>query len=159
MGISSCFEAMDEGEENILRIDAEALPYLPSIEDNATVMSKVIDILSETNQISKIIFNQKRDYEYDYYQTQLLVEIAQFYKKLSKQKELFTFHAIAPDIKYQKFFQEKYARIQLLIFRLLKEDPLGAYVTLKRNLRRENIEIEKIVDPDYLQLEQHYIDY
>lgn len=152
------YNIIREGEENILRIDGEKLPYLPSIEDNATVMAKIVDILTETAQISKIIFNQKRDYEYDYYQTQLLVEIAQLYKKLSKQKELFEFHAIAPSPRYQKFFQEKYARIQLTIFRLLREDPLGAFVALKRNLRKENAEIEKIVDSDYLELEQHYID-
>ena len=93
-----------EGDDNILRINVESLPYIPSIEDNAAVMAKTVDILTETAQVSKIVFIQKRDYEYDFYETQLLVEIAQLYKRLSKQKELFEFHAVASNFKYQKFF-------------------------------------------------------
>lgn len=109
----------------------------------------------ETGPVTKIVFVQKRDYEYDFYQTQLLIEIAKLYNKLAKQKELFSYYAVGPEC--QKWFRSRYARIRLLIFRLLKEDPLGSYVQLKREHRRETIELEKMIDERYIACEQKYI--
>ena len=149
------YDIIKEGEENILRIDCEALPYLPSIEDSAMVMSKTIEILIEAGQVTKVIFAQKRDYEYDFYQTRMLIEIAQIYNKLAKQKELFSYHAIGAEC--LQWFRGRYARIRLLTFRMLKEDPLGAYVELKRELRRERLELEKTVDQRYVACQQKYV--
>ena len=149
------YDLVKEGEENILRIDCEAFSSLPSIEDNAIVMSKTIEILIEAGQVSKIIFMQKRDYEYDFYQTQLLIEIAALYNKLAKQKELFSYYAIGPEC--IQWFRGRYARIRLLIFRMMKEDPLGAYVELKRELRKERLELDKMVDKRYISCEQKYM--
>jgi len=149
------YELIREGEETILKIDCESLPYVPSLEDNAFVMSNTVGILMESGPVSKIVFAQKRDYEYDFYQTQLLIEVAKLYNKLAKQKELFSYYAVGPEC--QEWFRSRYAQIKLLIFRLLKEDPLGAYVQLKRELRRENVDIEKSVDNKYISCEQKYI--
>jgi type IV secretory pathway ATPase VirB11/archaellum biosynthesis ATPase len=144
-----------EGEETILRIDCETLSYIPSLEDNPTTMAKTITLLMETGPVTKIVFFQKRDYEYEFYQTQLLLEIAGLSKKLSKQKDLFAYYSAGPEC--EKWFHTKYARIKLLVFRLLKEDPLGAYVELKREQRRENIELESMVDKRYVTCAKKYI--
>ena len=149
------YELIREGEEIILRIDCEELHYIPSLEDNPSTMGNTINIMTETGTITKIVFIQKRDYEYDYYQTQLLLEIAQLYIKLSKQKELFSFYGAG--VECEKWFASRYSRLRLTIFRLLKEDPLGAYVTLRRELRRESIELEKTVDQRYLMCQKKYI--
>ena len=149
------YDLIREGEETILRIDCEKLSYVPSIEDNALVMSKTIEVMIETGAVSKIVFVQKRDYEYDFYQTQLLLEIANLFKKLSKRKDIFSYSAMG--LECQKWFASKYSRLQLLFFRLLKEDPLGAFVELQREHRREKIEIEKTVDNRYVGCQQKYI--
>ena len=149
------YDLIREGEETILRIDCEALMYIPSLEDNATTMAKTITILMETGPVTKIVFVQKRDYEYEFYQTQLLQEIAKIVNKLSKQKDLFAYYSAGPEC--EKWFSTKYARIKLLIFRLIKEDPLGAYVELTRELRRENIELEKMVDKRYIACAKKYV--
>ena len=118
-------------------------------------MSKTIEILIEAGTISKIVFVQKRDYEYDFYQTQLLIEIANLFKRLSKQKDLFNYASIG--IECQKWFAAKYSKLQLLFFRLLKEDPLGAYVELQREHRREKIEMERSMDSRYVGCQQKYL--
>ena len=149
------YDLIREGEETILRIDCETLNYIPSIEDNATTMSKTITLLMETGPVTKIVFVQKRDYEYDFYQTQLLLELAQLYNKLAKQKELFSYYGAGADC--ERWFSSRYAKIRLLVFRLLKEDPLGAYVSLKREIRIESIELQKTIDPRYMACQKKYI--
>ena len=74
------YETIKQGEEIILRINAETLPYAPSLEDSPICMSRTIDILMESGPVTKIVFYQKRDFEYDIYETQLLQEIAQIGK-------------------------------------------------------------------------------
>lgn len=149
------YDIIREGEETIIRIDCEKLENIPSLEDHAIVMAKTIDILAEVGQVTKIVFVQKRNYEYDYYQTQLLIEIAKLYKKLSKQQDLFSYSSIGSEC--MRWFNSRYARIKLLLFRLLKEDPLGAYVELIREIRKERIELEKSVDQRYITCEKRYL--
>ena len=74
------YEVIQEGEDIILRINYEDSPQLPSLEDNEIVMGRTIEILIEVGVVTKIIFIQKRDYEYDYQQTQLLSEVAKLYQ-------------------------------------------------------------------------------
>lgn len=155
MGKLFSYDLIREGEDTILRVDCESLQYIPSLEDNAIVMAKTIEILMEAGPVSKIVFYQKRDYEYDFYQTQLLIEIAKLYNKLSKQKELFSYYSAGAEC--LEWFRVKFSKIKLVIFRLLKEDPLGAYVELKRELRKANIEREKGAEQRYAACEQKYI--
>jgi hypothetical protein len=68
---------------------------------------------------------------------------------------LFSYAAIGPEC--QQWFGEKYSKIRLLIFRMLKEDPVGAYVELKREYRRESIELEKSIDQRYITCEKKYL--
>ena len=84
------YEVIREGEDNILRIDAEKAEYTPSVEDSPICMQRTIKKLMETSDITKIVFSQKRDYEYDFSQTELLIEIAKLYSKLLKQKDVFS---------------------------------------------------------------------
>ena len=49
------YDLIREGEETILRIDCEDLAYIPSLEDNSTVMSKTISLLMETGSVTKIV--------------------------------------------------------------------------------------------------------
>jgi type IV secretory pathway ATPase VirB11/archaellum biosynthesis ATPase len=149
------YDLIREGEETILRIDCEALTYIPSLEDNAAAMAKTITILMETGPVTKIVFVQKRDYEYEFYQTQLLQEIAQLINRLSKQKDLIAYYSAG--LECEKWFSAKYAKIRLLIFRLMKEDPLGAYVELTREQRRESIELERMIDKRYVNCAKKYV--
>src|SRR3989338_3691292 len=87
------YDIVREGDESILNINSEHYSRLPSIENDAITMSKTVDILAEAPTVTKIVFQQKRNYEYDYTQTQLLVEIAKLYTSLMKNKELTSYTA------------------------------------------------------------------
>jgi type IV secretory pathway ATPase VirB11/archaellum biosynthesis ATPase len=150
------YDIIREGEEVVLRIDCEKLGYTPSIEDNPVVMAKTVDLLMESGTVTKIVFVQKRDYEYDYQQTQMLSELAMFYNQLVKRKEIFSYYALGPEC--MQWFHPRYAQLQMKFFRMLKEDPLGAYVSLIREIRDQSIEMEKTLDARLANCYKKYIE-
>lgn len=148
------YEVVKEGEDTILMFDMEACSYAPSIEDVPVCMAKVIEALAETGIVTKIVLTQKRDYEYDYYQTQLLHEISKVYNIFTKQKDVFGYQALGADAGVVRYYNAIFAEIQRIIFNTLKSDPLGAYVELHRMDRRERTRIEHAVDPRLLPYEK-----
>lgn len=142
---SDSYEVIRESDDIIIRVDLESFPYSPSLEDDATCMSKTMDKLAEVKGATKIIFIQKRDYEYDYNQTRLLAEIAEVYVTISKRPDLVGYTAIG-DHMCSKCIPNWHAEINQIIHRLLRSDPLGAYVELRRAHRREKIKRENPID-------------
>jgi flagellar protein FlaI len=129
-----------EGEDVTLRIDCESCPFFPSLEDDPRVMALVVEALAEAGNATKIMLVQRRDYEYDYNQTAMLLEIAKLYRQLSKEKMS---AGILADPLARRFVEAKYVELQNIIHRSLKSDPLGAYVELVRIARRERNQLEQ----------------
>jgi len=151
------YEVIREGEDNVMRVNYEGAPLVPSVEDSPVVMAKTCDNLIESKSVSKIVFLQKREYEYDYNQVTLLKEVALIYDKLSKQKEMFSLKSLEVDEAAKKFANRWYTEIQKLIFQMLKSDPIGMYVELKRRLREEKIGSIKLIDEKLKPGIDHYI--
>ncbi|MBI1970910.1 type II/IV secretion system ATPase subunit [Candidatus Woesearchaeota archaeon] len=151
------YEVIREGDETILRIDCDKLNRAPSVEDDPVYMAKVVDLLVEAGTATKILLHQKRDYEYDYDQTTLLLELAQLYVRLVRQKDLFSREALSMGGKCLKHADRHYTTVQYLFYRQLKEDPIGAYVHVKRLIRDERIRADQTVDQTELQCIQNYI--
>ncbi|MFH1510334.1 MAG: type II/IV secretion system ATPase subunit [Candidatus Woesearchaeota archaeon] len=148
------YELIRQGEDQILRINCAECTRIPSIEDNALCMARTIEKLSEAGAVTKIVFSQKRDYEYDFAQTDMLFEIAKLHTKLVRQK-IVSYQNIAHNIP-QMARDSRYQEIQNIIYFLLKNDPIGAYVELRRIHRREKIELESL-DPAYRPVQQKYL--
>jgi len=128
------YELAREGEDVILMINLEQYPNLPSLESDPLIMSKTMDILAEVGHVTKIVFYQKRSYEYNHRQTRMILEIAKLQNNIIKQKV----------ISYYNIQDSRtYLNIQNLIFNILKSDPIGCYVNLKRILREEEIKKDK----------------
>ncbi len=142
------YEVIREGEEVILRIDCEGLLRVPSIENEPIYMAKTFETLMEVGNATKIVFVQKRDYEYEYEQTKMLLEVAKLYNDFLKQKDIFSYQALSFGGKCMKNLNERYTTLQNVIFRKIKEDPVGAYVELKRIIRDEKIKSTKIVSAE-----------
>lgn len=140
------YEILREGEEVILRIDCEEYPTIPSLEDDPKMMAKTTEILLEVRTVTKIIFHQKRNFEYEYGQTLLLLEVANLFRDLSKRKELFSYNSLVFDPSCTKCVNSWYSEIRHIISDLLKMDPIGAYVELIRLLRREKVKKIKEMD-------------
>src|SRR3989344_3831502 len=79
-------EVVQEGGEEVLKLNYEPMPYIPSIEDNPLVMMDAIDKLIENPSAARISFAQRRRYNYSYEQTKMLVEIANIYSYFIKSK-------------------------------------------------------------------------
>lgn len=149
-----------EGDETVLRVDYENSFEVPSIEDSESCMADTIEMLVSNKAVTKIVFSQRREYEYDYNQTRLLVEIAKVYSHLIKQKNLFNYSALSMNIQNPvilKDAQEKYAKLQQIVFNSLKKDPVGTYVELKRLVRADKIELDKSLDESYSVMLERYI--
>ena len=56
------YDILREGEEIILKIDCDTYIRLPSIEDDPLVMAKVVEIIAQTGNVTKIVLSQKRKY-------------------------------------------------------------------------------------------------
>lgn len=149
-------EVSREGEETILRIDYGDIPRVPSIEDDEICMSTTIEHLIKYPSTTKIVFVQKHDYEYDYKQTSILMEIAKLYNRLVKNKQLFSFQTLKTDPHIYNI-ASRYTKVHALIFNVLKSDPIAAYVRLTRMLRHERIDYDKEFDPKYAKMRMAYI--
>ncbi len=146
-----------ESGEVILKINYEKYLKVPSLEDDPNCMSLTITKLAEAGNATKLIFYQKRDYEYEFDQVQLLNEIAFLYNRLVKQKDLFSLDALSFGGAFKRDQEQRYADIQKIIFQLLPSDPLGCYAELKRMLRSERIKLEQYTVDAEIQGQQRYV--
>ncbi|NOZ80588.1 MAG: type II/IV secretion system ATPase subunit [DPANN group archaeon] len=140
------YEIIREGEDNILRVNCKDKNYGPSIEDSPQAMQDIIDKLAESTAITKIVLAHKRDYEYNYFQTQLLVELAKLYNELAKQKQAYSYNALTFGGACQGRAMTWFTQLQTIIHNLLRSDPLSAYVELSRIMREALIESENTED-------------
>lgn len=116
--------------ETILYINYLGAPFSPSIADSAEVMARVVDALSDHAGVSRLILVQQRNYHYSYEQLSLLIEYAQLYTYFVKQERILSPEKLA-------FYGDAGAVYnQLSVFvNMLRHDPVGAYVELKRLLK------------------------
>ncbi len=158
MPTSNCpSEVIHEGEDVILKINCSKCPLVPSLEDTPTCMSTVITKIAENQDITKVIFTQNRDYEYDESQIDLIKEIAKIFRRLVKDKSMLSYYGLSRGLKNLKYVNKWYTELHNVTFNLLKSDPLGAYVELKRIRRIEEIELEKSVSEDDIQAHKKYL--
>jgi archaeal flagellar protein FlaI len=155
-GVFTC-ELIREGEDAILRVDAAQFDQVPSIEDIPLVMSKTVDMLVENKAATKIVFHQQRDFEYDFHQTKILLEIAILYDRLVRDKTLMSYQTLGFVQNYTKGFNQRYSELHNIVYNMLKSDPVGAYVELRRHIRMENVLLNEEPDDAYKKSLQNYI--
>ena len=156
----SSYDVAKEGEDTVLRVDYENALEVPSLEDSEQCMADTMDKLLSNRNITKIIFSQKRDYEYDYPQTRILAEFCKVYSNILKHKDVFSYRAVSLDEQQPMISNaamQKYSELQNILFNILKKDPIGGYVELKRILRREKIDLDKSLDEGYSSMIGRYI--
>jgi type IV secretory pathway ATPase VirB11/archaellum biosynthesis ATPase len=157
-GFFEDYEVSKEGADNVLKINYLDIPRVPSIEDDSLCMAKTCELLVANPGITKIIFGQKHDYEYEFDQIRLLTEIAKIYKQIIKQKEIFSFQSMQELSRGGTYsFAQKYSELHNLIFSYMIKDPVGCFVDLKRMLRKEKIELEKELEPTFAESRESYI--
>ena len=134
-------EVQAEGGENILYINYLGAPYVPSLADSAEVMGRTVDALIENQNVSRIVFVQQKNYNYDFSETSLLLEIAQLYIYFLKQEAILSQEKLITN--NQQVFSQRYNDIFSFLF-LLKQDPIASYNELKKLIIESKILLEKL---------------
>ena len=145
----ACFayDIIEEGDDKVLKIDCNDCAFAPSIEDSDICMSKVMDLLAQVSNVTRVVLVQKKDYEYDYPQTQIINEIAHLYRRLSKEQRL-NYTTLCVTSGCERYLQTSYTTLKRLITDTLKGDPIAAYVQLRRLQRSEKITEEAAIDKE-----------
>ena len=135
------YEVRREGGEDILYINYLGAPFVPSLADYPEVMSRTVDALIENPGVSRIIFTQQKNYNYDLQETMILLEIAQLYVYFLRQEKILSQEKLITTS--NQFFSQRYNQLFSFLF-LLKQDPVSAYFEIKKIIIQEKIALEKI---------------
>ncbi len=150
------YEVLRDAGSDIMYVNYLGANFVPSIADSGEVMSRTIDSLIESPNISRIIFVQQRNYHYSFEQVSYLIGIAQLYVFLTRQEKILSKEKLALDCVSEHFPQRHSAMSALLP--LIKQNPLMAYHELKKLAREQKIlletsdEREKYCIQNYLRL-------
>jgi type IV secretory pathway ATPase VirB11/archaellum biosynthesis ATPase len=134
-------EVQREGGEDVLYINYLGAPYVPSLVDFPEVMSRTMDSLIENPNVSRIVFVQQKNYNYDFKETAFLLEIAQLYVYFLRQEEILSQAKLITN--QPQFFTQRYNDIFSFLF-LLKQDPLAARSELNKLLIEAKIFLGKV---------------
>jgi archaeal flagellar protein FlaI len=150
------YQTYHEGEDKVLKINLNTAPFPPSIEYSEMAMSSVIDILMQESGITTIILSQQREYDYDASQTHLLGEIAALYRQLNRE-ERYKYSHLVLDPLHERYLRGSYSIFQRIISKKLKEDPLAAYVQLKRLERTEKRKFNTVIDHSHKNSQHQFV--
>ena len=135
------YEVQREGGEDVLYINYLGAPYVPSLSDYPEVMERTIDALIENPNVSRIVFVQQKNYNYDFKETSMLLELANLYVFLLKQEKILSHSKLVTNC--EEFFSQRYNDLFAFLF-LLKQDPIAAYHELKRLIIEAKVFLGKI---------------
>lgn len=129
--------------ENVMYINFMGANSVPSVADEPEVMARVIGSLTENPGVSRVVFVQQRNYNYDNEEVLMLGEIARIYNYLTKQEE------ILGSEKLGIFGSKEDVRGDLVyLLGLLRGDPIGAYVEAEG---RAKILRKRLEDGEFVQ--------
>ena len=135
------YEIKREGGEDIIYINYLGAPFVPSLTEYPEVMAETINALTENPNVSRIVFVQQKNYNYDFKETLFLLEIANFYTYLVKQEKILSKEKLAPVS--DQIFSKRYNEI-FSFLTMLRRDPISAYFELKKLIIQSRILIDKI---------------
>jgi type IV secretory pathway ATPase VirB11/archaellum biosynthesis ATPase len=135
------YEVHREGGEDILYINYMGAPFVPSLEDSPKIMERTIDALIENPNVSRIVFVQQKNYNYDFEETSFLLEIAQLYIYFLRQERILSQEKLITNC--EEFFSSRYNQLFSFLF-LLKQDPIASYVELKKIIIQAKIMLNNI---------------
>jgi len=134
------FEVQREGGEDVLYVNYLGSPSVPNLADNPEVMERTIALLMDNPQVSKVIYVQQRNYAYDFSEISLLQEISHLYSYFTKQEKI-----LSPEkLSLGNFPIGKRYNDANYLLNLLKRDPIACYHELRKILRQERINLERI---------------
>ncbi|MBS3073016.1 type II/IV secretion system ATPase subunit [Candidatus Pacearchaeota archaeon] len=127
------YEVRREGGENVAYVNYLGSSDIPNIASSPLVMARVIDLLIESSNVSRVVLVQQRNYNYSSDKILALAEIANLYVFLLKQERVLSLDKLSSS---PESASRKYEFMQYFMG-LLKQDPLGAYSKVRTALLEE----------------------
>ena len=134
-----CEYELDKG---ILKVNCLGCVHGSSIEDYEACMARTIDKIIENKSVEGIILSKEREYEYDYEQTRMLIEITSSIKEIVKNKNILSPTEIGNEC--AALLSQKMSVVKSLILEKMRSDPIGTYVSIKRMIRHTRIRINSL---------------
>ena len=135
------YDVKREGGEDVIYINYMGAPYVPSISEHQEVMERTIDALIENPNVSRIVFVQQKNYNYDFTETSYLLDIAQLYVYLLKQEKILTQEKLISA--NAELFPKRYNEVFSFLY-LLKKDPFAAYFQIRKIILEGKIILDKL---------------
>jgi len=135
------YEIKREGAEDILYLNYLGAPFVPSVADSFEVMGRTVEALMENPNVSRIVFVQQKNYNYDFKETSFLLEVASFYTYLFEQERVLSREKIAAIS--ERFFPERHEEV-FRFLSMLKGDPISAYSELRKLIIQANVFLRKL---------------
>lgn len=123
-------ELKREGGDNTLYINFLGANFVPSLSSSPSVMARVIDLLSENSNVSRVIFVQQRNYSFSFKQVNMLLGVSQFYNFLMNTERILS----EEKIMLFKNPQESFNFLSNFLTNVLKQDPIYAYRLLRNEI-------------------------
>ncbi|MBU3904576.1 MAG: Flp pilus assembly complex ATPase component TadA [Nanoarchaeota archaeon] len=123
-----------EVNDGIMRMNCIGSIFGFTLEDSDVVMARVIGSLIVNKKVTDIILAETREYEYDTLQTTYLKEIAEAINKIIKEEKLISIKKIGSK-SCEAYIPKWYSWIQDLMALQMRGDPIGAYLSLTREIR------------------------
>ncbi len=151
------YKIVKEGVQDVMRLNYESTPYSPSIEGSPTVMMDTIDKLAANPSVSRITFSQRRNYSYSSEQTLMLMEISNVFSYFTRRRKALSPTSMGTAFEHPGILAERHGIIRYIMFELLRSDPIGAFVELKRIIRMEHIKQKRAVTQEEQQSRQVFL--
>jgi type IV secretory pathway ATPase VirB11/archaellum biosynthesis ATPase/intein/homing endonuclease len=133
-------------DEMKLKINCLGYIYGASIEDYAECMARVFDTVMEVKKVAAITLIKEREYEYDYEQTKMVVELTGVLDFVIKENLITRAGMIFGRNDWA--YPDWNARLQHICFELLRRDPIGAYVEILREIRYVRVRMKGTTSKD-----------
>lgn len=147
------YEIKREAGEDIIYINYLGAPFVPNLADSSEVMERTVDVLIDNPNVSRVIFVQQKNYNYDFRETSFLLDIAQLYVYLMNQEKILSKGRLAAG--HEQFFPKRYNEV-FYFLSLLKRDPVAAYFELKKIIIQARLFLEKLATT-YRTDQQNYL--
>jgi flagellar protein FlaI len=135
------FEVESEADQDVMYVNYLGAPFVPDIASSSDVMSRVIEYLMRTPNISRVVFVQQRNYSYDFTQISMLREISDLYTYLTKQEKILSPSKLSFNNPYE--LPRRYEAVSYFLA-LLKSDPIACFHDLKMQIYSEKSSLNRL---------------
>jgi len=134
-----CDYEYDE-EAQKMRIDCVGCIYGSSIEDFGTCMAKTIEKMMELKKVARIVLAGTREYEYDFSEARMLLEVANAIDRIIKERYISLNNVAIRGC--EEDATSRYTFLQTILNEI-KYDPIEAYKKLIREIRHIKVKTER----------------